>query len=281
MTEHSVLAVFAHPDDEAFTVGGTLARHATQGDRVALVCATRGEVGEIADPQLATADSLGDVREAELRAATHALGFDEITFLGYRDSGMAGTPDNNHPAAFVQAPDVDVMRQLVRVIRRFRPGAVLTFEPGGGYGHPDHIAISRLTSLAFHAAADPTAHPDLGAPWQAARLFHTALPRAFFVEARDQMVARGIDPGPFADILDRPRVWPDDQIHCVIDVGAYVESKWWAVHSHMTQFGPGHIFRRVPEGVMKCLMAREYFAIAWPAPAPARQLRDLFEDLDG
>jgi LmbE family N-acetylglucosaminyl deacetylase len=153
--KHStILAVYAHPDDEAFTTGGVLAHYAAQGHRVALICATRGEVGEISDPALATAETLGQVREEELRCAANALGLSELIFLGYRDSGMAGTAENQHPEAFANAAAEEVVARLVGHIRRLQPDVVITFDPGGGYGHPDHIAAHRHTVAAFHAAAD-------------------------------------------------------------------------------------------------------------------------------
>src|SRR5512136_839916 len=175
----TLLALFAHPDDEAFGTGGTIAHYATDGTCVTLVCATRGEVGEIAEGTGATPQTLGEVRENELRCAAETMGVREVIFLGYRDSGMAGTPENQHPQAFVNAPAEEVVRQLVEIIRRVRPEVVVTFEPHGGYGHPDHIAIHNYTVAAFHAAADGARYPDLGAPWQAERLFYTALPRSF------------------------------------------------------------------------------------------------------
>ncbi len=158
--EHSLLAVFAHPDDEAFGTGGTLARYAGEGVAVTLVCATRGEAGEIAEGTGATPETLGEVRENELRCAAETMGVRDVVFLGYCDSGMAGTPENRHPNTFVNTPAEDVVRQLVAIIRRLRPEVVVTFEPNGGYGHPDHIAIHKHTVAAFQAAADSANDPS-------------------------------------------------------------------------------------------------------------------------
>ena len=273
----SLLAVFAHPDDEAFGTGGALALYSTSGVHVTLVCATRGEVGEIADPDLANPETLGDVREEELRAAARTLGVNDVVLLGYRDSGMAGTPPNQDPRAFVQAPAEEVIRRLVGIIRRTRPQVVITFEPNGGYGHPDHIAISRHTTTAFHEAARAEAFPSEGPAWQANRLFYTAIPRSFFVELKHRMEEAGVDTSEFERFSREPIGWPDEQVHCTLDVSGYVEAKWWAVNCHMTQFGPNNLFRRVPEGEMKRMMAREYYALAWPTPPPGLRLTDLFE----
>ncbi|MBN2146346.1 MAG: PIG-L family deacetylase [Anaerolineales bacterium] len=274
---HSLLAVFAHPDDEAFGTGGTIARYAAQGVDVYLVCATRGEAGEISDPALASPETLGEVREGELRCAAETMGVRELIFLDYRDSGMAGTPENQDVRALINAPADDVVPSLVRIIRRLRPEIVVTFEPNGGYGHPDHIAIHRHTVAAFHAAADPHQYPDLGRAWQAARLYYTAIPRSFFEEMRSSLQAMGEDSSDFERFEDFG--WPDEQVTAVIDVSNSVESKWEALNCHRTQFGPGNLFRRLPEEQSKQLMCYEHFAQAWPPPSPGCCLADLFAAL--
>ena len=152
----SLMAVFAHPDDESFGIGGTLARYgADPGVRVVLVCATRGEAGEISNPELASSERLGEVREQELRCACRTLGVEDLFFLDYRDSGMAGTAENEDPRALAQADFDEAVGKIVAHIRREQPDVVVTFDENGGYGHPDHIAIHHLTKAAFAAAADP------------------------------------------------------------------------------------------------------------------------------
>lgn len=277
--ENTLLAVFAHPDDEAFGTGGTLAHYAAQGIRVVLVCTTRGEVGEIAAPGLATSETLGQVREDELRCAAQALGVAEVIFLGYRDSGMAGTPDNDDPRAYANASDEEVTARLVGIIRRLRPQVVVTFEPNGGYGHPDHIAAHRHTVAAFHAAADPALYPDQGAVWQAGRLFYTVIPRFFFRQMRDRLTALGVDTSEFAHFEETGAGWPDDQIHVALDVTSTVEVKWAALQCHRTQVSPDNPFRRLPENVVKQSMSREHFALVWPEPEPGLQLPNLFAGL--
>lgn len=276
--EHSLLAVFAHPDDEAFGTGGTLARYASEGVATTLVCATRGEVGEIAEGTGATPETLGQVRENELRCAAETMGVREVIFLGYRDSGMSGTPENQNPQAFINAPAEEVMRQLVSIIRRVRPEVIVTFEPHGGYGHPDHIAIHNYTVAAFHAAADPRQYPELGAVWQAARLYYTAIPRSFFRRMVDEMKARGMDTSEFAGLeANGGRGWPDENITAVVDVSDTVEEKWQALNCHRTQFGPGNLFRRLPDETVKQMMRQEYFSQAWPPPENGSAAASLFE----
>ena len=125
-----LLACFAHPDDEAFPVGGALAAHAARGVTVGLVTATLGEEGEIRQQGLASRESLGEVRRGELARSAKTLGIAEPVVLDYRDSGMAGTPSNQHPGAYINVPDEAVVERLVEQIRIFRPQVVLTFEPG-------------------------------------------------------------------------------------------------------------------------------------------------------
>lgn len=279
MNNVRLLAVFAHPDDESFGVGGTLAHYARRGARVVLVCATRGEAGEIADPALATPETLGQVREQELRCAARALGLAEVVFLGYRDSGMAGSPDNEHPQALINADADEVVSRLVAIIRRERPDVVITFEPNGGYGHPDHIAIHRHTVAAFHAAGAAGRYPEAGDPWQPARLFYTAIPRQVFREVREQLRARGVDTRDLDAWLEMGMGWPDDEINVVVDVSDCVDAKWQAIRCHRTQLGEGNFFVRLPADVRARAFAREHFALAWPPPPPSLRLDDLLAPL--
>ena len=277
----TLLAVFAHPDDEAFGTGGSLACYASSGVNVVLICATRGEAGEISDPNFATPETLGQVREEELRCAAETVGVSELIFLDYRDSGMAGTPENEDPRAFINAPPDEVVSKLVRTIRHLKPDIVVTFEPNGGYGHPDHIAIHNHTVTAFHAAADPACDPDSGTAWQAKRLYYTAIPRSFFEEMRSQLEAMGEDTSEFDRFEeDGDSGWPDELINVTLDVSGTVDAKWEALECHRTQFGPGNLFRRLPDTQVKKLMSREYFTLAWPELQPGGQLPDLFAGLD-
>src|SRR5437868_4602609 len=177
MSTKRLLGVFAHPDDEG-TMSGALLQYSTLGVETGLVCATRGEVGEIANPALATPENLAEVREEEMRAAAEALGVPNLWFLDYRDSGMAGTPENEDPRAFVRASAAEVVGKLVAIIRQFRPQVLVTFDESGAYGHPDHIAIYRHTTSAFHAAADAVQYPELGPPHSVSKLYYSSFPRS-------------------------------------------------------------------------------------------------------
>lgn len=272
-----MLMSFAHPDDEAFGCAGVVALNKQRDIYTALICATKGEEGEISSPELATPDNLGQVREQELREAAHIMGVDDLYFLGYRDSGMAGTPANQHPMAFTNADASAVIPRLVRFIRSIRPQVVITFDPTGGYGHPDHIAIHHHTVAAFHAAADPAYDPDLGEPWQAKRLFYPAFRREMFEEMREQLLAQGLEPPAWGDDGEFPL--PDQTVHAEVDIHSVVATKWAALHSHRTQFGSNNPFRLVPEEFILKLISTESFELAWPEAKPSEPFTDLFAGL--
>ena len=154
-----VLAVFGHPDDEGFSCGGTLATLADLGASITMVCSTNGDVGEISDPSLATPKTLARVRQDEMRQAALVTGVTDVRFLGYRDSGMAGTEDNNHPDSLYQAPPDQVVGRLVAIIREVRPEMIITHDPTGGYRHPNHVTTYGHVTQAFALAGDGAAHP--------------------------------------------------------------------------------------------------------------------------
>ena len=144
-TRPGILGIFAHPDDESFGMAGTLARAVMRGHPAAILCATRGEEGQIADPALATPETLGQVREHELRAACAAVGVRDVFFMDYVDGHVA------------EANESEAVGRIVFHLRRLRPAVVATFTANGGYGHVDHMAIYRYTLAAITAAADPPA----------------------------------------------------------------------------------------------------------------------------
>ena len=276
-TRRRLLAIYAHPDDESFLSGGTLAKAASEGAEVTLVCATRGEVGEIADPTLATPETLAQVREDELREAARELGIGRVEFLDYRDSGMAGTPENEHPDALANASPDEVVPRLVSIIREMRPQVVMTFDPGGGYGHPDHMAMSRHTLAACQTSGDGKRYQDLGEPWSPDRLFYTVFPRGRLEELSGILKSLGEDSSRYDRRMEQ--AWPDSQVHAVVDVSGTVEAKWNAVKCHRTQQGTFTMMSKIPEDTVKRFMGRECFALAMPEPSAGAALTDLFDGL--
>ena len=282
----TLMAVFAHPDDESFGTGGTLARYGADPDvRVVLVCATLGEAGQISDPSLATPERLGAVRENELRCACQALGVDALHLLGYRDSGMAGTPENLDPRALANADLDQVVGQIVDKIRRERPDVVVTFDQTGGYGHPDHVAVHYHTRAAFSAAADPARFPEQLAaglsPHQAQKLYYTAIPRRFFVAAAEKMQELRIEvPERYLQRLEGPLGLPDAACTTDVHVADYLDAKQTAVACHATQLHADSIFSMLPIEVMRELQRWECFQLARSyVGKDSAEGHDLFEGL--
>lgn len=267
MHDKSALAVFAHPDDETAACGGALAMLAARGYRTILVCATRGELGEISDPELATRESLPQVREAELRAAASALGISEVRFLDYRDSGMAGSAGNRDPRAFINQPAERVVERLAALMEDLRPEIVITFDPAGGYGHPDHIAIHRHTTAAFRRLLEK----PVG--WRPAGLYYSVFPRSMAERMMEEIRSSGQGTEAMTGMLEL--AVPDDQVDLWLDVGPVVERKLEAFRAHRTQFGPeSPLGRAVASGAAADFFGRECFTQAWPPAAEGNPLQD-------
>ncbi len=156
----------------------------SKGVEIHLMCATKGEAGEVDPEFLEGFDSIASRRESELLCAAEHLGLAKVHFMGYRDSGMQGSEDNQHPQAFINAPLEKVAGEVVAYIREFQPDLVLTFDPVGGYHHPDHIHIQKAATIAFEAAGDPDQYPTLGQPFQPDKLYYHVFPRRFHARGR-------------------------------------------------------------------------------------------------
>jgi len=261
--ELSLLAVFAHPDDESFGIGGTLARYAAEGVKVCLICATGGEEGEIYDPSLGTREQIAEIRERELRCACRVLGISELHLLGYRDSGMEGTPANQDPRSLVQADPHEVVGRIVRLIRQIRPQVMVTFEEGGGYGHPDHKAIHRHAKAAFYAAGDPDQYPEHLAeglePYAPQRLYYTAFPRSVFQKLVQAAKEMGIEPPDRYRDLESLGV-PDEFCTTRVDISAYLEIQERARQCHRSQLAPDSLFTLIPEELRRQFQHTDCFA---------------------
>lgn len=275
----TLLVSLAHPDDESFGNGGTLAYYAGRGARVVLICATNGDVGEISDGRLATAETLALVRLEELRCACLYLGVSDLRLLNYRDSGMQGTPDNGHPHCLYRADLDEVTEKIVRIIREVRPEVVVTFDETGGYGHPDHITVHRATVAAFAAAGNGALYPAAGAPYQPQKLYYTAMPRSLFEGWAAIMVEQGIDITRFGANEDMDMTGmgvPDELITTRIRMSAAaVEARLAAMQCHQTQIPENSPFRVVPEEHLRRTMTEEYYILAQGQPAGSPET-DLF-----
>ncbi len=240
MKKQTILAVLAHPDDESFGMGGTLALYAERGVDVHLVCATRGEVGEMDEKYMKGFNSIAERREAELRCAAEKLGLSGVYFLDYRDSGMPGSADNDHPNALFAQPIETVAEKVVAYIRDLKPDVVLTFDPIGGYRHPDHIAIHDATVLAFDMANDPEYVPGLGSPFQPRKLYYHTISKGFLKLAVFFLRLFGKDPTKFGknndiDLASLAKI--SFPIHARVSIRSVVEKKRTAGACHASQGG--------------------------------------------
>ena len=279
----TLMAVHAHPDDEAIGTGGVLARAAAEGIRTILVTCTGGEVGEIAPDTGVGVEALGEVRERELREAARILGITHLELLGYRDSGMAGTADNEHPDAFAQADLSEATARLVELVRKYRPQVLVTYDENGFYGHPDHINAHRITVGAYEQAADPAHASKNGlAPWAPAKLYYTAIAKSSFKEFGKRLRELGIEPpmGDDGEAREQPD-WgtPDELITTVVDVAGQVEQKRLALFAHATQMGPEVFFARIPAEAFSQMFSRESFQLVKSRVPSAPPESDLFDGL--
>ena len=273
------MAIFAHPDDETFAMGGTLALYAARGYRVVVVTATKGEAGEIQDPSMETQGPITDVRQRELECACEALRIDCPHYLGYRDSGMAGTPDNDRADSFFRADLHEAAGKVVSIIRTFCPQVLVTFEPSGGYGHPDHIKAHQVAALAFRLAGDASSYAEQGLlPWRTRKLYYIVRPRSFYRAIAERMRQAGIDPARRGYDQERRGV-PDGEITTEIEVSGVTDRKREAFLCHRSQLAPDSWLGRLLPHVWKDLMEVEHFQRVVPETVSPEVERDLFAGL--
>jgi LmbE family N-acetylglucosaminyl deacetylase len=276
MAEGGLLVVLAHPDDETLC-SGAMARYAAQGKPVTMLCATRGEVGQIAEGSEATPDTLGRFREQELREAMAIMSVHDVRFLGFRDSGMAGTEDNEDQRALAKAHPEGVTHLIVRAIRELKPKVVVTWDSTGGYGHPDHIAVHQHATAAFHAAGDPSKFPTSGAPHQPKALFYALIPIEDFEAMRAELVRLGIAqdemPGDGEAMSSLERLSPNTKI----DIGPDYDRKQEAIRAHHTQKQDWEMFFKLPEEMRRNFFGCEHYWRAVPSVEDGRVLEDLFD----
>jgi N-acetyl-1-D-myo-inositol-2-amino-2-deoxy-alpha-D-glucopyranoside deacetylase len=290
-TRRTLMVVHAHPDDESLGSGGTLLRCGQRGIRTVVVICTGGEAGEISDPALATPENLGEVRRRETEAAMAILGVDRLCWLGYRDSGMHGTPENDDPRSLHRANVEEAVGRLVGLIREERPQVVTSYDVNGSYGHPDHVMAHRVAQAAYWAAGDSGRFPEAGPPWRVPKLYEQVNPRANMERMREVMRTAGVErrregdtpeeeERRFRERLGRFAV-PDDAVTTLVDIGAFVDKKRDAVLAHRTQMGPDSRFARIPDDLRRQLWTHERYRLVAGrlAPGPDGLEDDLFAGL--
>jgi mycothiol S-conjugate amidase len=240
-----LLTVHAHPDDESSKGAGTIAKYHDEGAHSVLVCCTGGEAGDILNPAMDTPEvkaDIANVRRSELETAAEILGYDELVWLGYRDSGMPDSPENADPRSFAAAPLDEAVERLVTIIRRARPHVVVTYpDEQSRYPHPDHLRVHEISDIAFDAAGDPERFPDAGEPWQPLKLYYTTWSRDRIVAMHEKMLELGLE-SPYARWFeqspDDPPPPPPPPVTTRIEVGAYYGYRKGALLAHATQIDP-------------------------------------------
>ncbi len=279
----TLLGVFAHPDDETFGPGGTLAKYAASGAQVHVIIGTDGDAGSIEESHRRDNErTLAQERMEELTNAALLLNVTTIWNLPFRDSGMRGSPDNDHPRALIRQPISQLVAELVDYMRRMRPQVIITHDPFGGYGHPDHIRLSEAVTAAFYQAGNPTyqgQNPAL-APYAPQKLYFRAFDRRLMQWAVRFMKLSGQDPravGRNKDInLEEISTW-EMPIHAEIDITQFANQKELASRAHASQYGGGPSFLRIfPNFVRRRLTGKEQYSLAYPAPMAGRVENDLF-----
>ncbi|WP_369055925.1 N-acetyl-1-D-myo-inositol-2-amino-2-deoxy-alpha-D-glucopyranoside deacetylase [Kineococcus terrestris] len=292
-----VLFVHAHPDDESIGNGLTIARYAAAGAGVTLLTATRGERGEVIPAELAGLgpDELAEHRTHELAAAAEALGVDDHRFLtrpdgsGYRDSGMvwlapgvAGAAEDADPRALAVADLEEVAERVAEVVREVRPQVVVTYEPGGGYGHPDHVRVAEAVRRALVLAAGD--RHDGSVPWQVAKVYETVQPESLTRAALRALAVAGLADVPDPDGPLPSVVVPDEEVTTAVEGAEHVAAKLAALRAHASQVtveleGREPVMRlsnRVPQPVLPVEHFRLVHGVAGGPFDDAGRETDLF-----
>jgi LmbE family N-acetylglucosaminyl deacetylase len=244
----TLVTFHAHPDDEAISCGGTMARAAAAGHRVVLVMATAGECGEVADGILAPGETLGERRQRELVEAAAILGVARLEVLGYRDSGMIGTPENEDPDCFWQTPVDEAAARLARILAEERPDAFTVYDEYGNYGHPDHIQVHRVGIRAAEMA-------------RVQRVYEVAINRDEFRRLMDRAAELGLpadDLPDLEDIGDQIGL-PEEMLTTAVDVSAQLDVKRRAMAAHASQIAENSFFLAMPEAAFAAAFGTEWY----------------------
>jgi LmbE family N-acetylglucosaminyl deacetylase len=262
-----LLGIFAHPDDEQ-GIGATFTRAVDQGAKAYLVCATRGEAGQIMVEGLATPETLGAVRTAELELATSLLRWQPPIMLDYPDGGM-------HEVDLALIVD-----DLVRIIREIRPQVVVTFEKNGGYGHLDHITVHHAATEAFWLAGNAAYKPDLGRAWEPSKLYYGAIPRSFFLKMLASSEENPDIGGDRRTLSYEEMGTPDEEITTIVTARELIPTLRKSVLSHRTQFGEDWV-DRFKSDEFEDWFGTNTFVRVHPAPLPNATLPDEHDLLTG
>jgi LmbE family N-acetylglucosaminyl deacetylase len=241
----TLVCFHAHPDDESIATGGVMAKAVDDGHRVVLVVATRGEHGEVPDGFLTDGESLGDRRVQETHASAAVLGVHRVEFLGYVDSGMVDTPENDLPGSFWTADVEEAAQRLAAILEEEGADVLTVYDSHGAYGHPDHIQVHRVGMRAAELAGTP-------------KVFQSTINRTAIIE-----MARTAPPSEEFDVAaleaDESFGSPEEVITCRVDVTDYVEQKRASMRAHASQIAEEHFMLAMPDDVFTASFGVEWF----------------------
>ncbi|HMC42466.1 MAG TPA: PIG-L family deacetylase [Acidimicrobiales bacterium] len=260
----TLVSFHAHPDDEAIATGGTLAKAAAAGHRVVLVSATRGEHGEFADDVLDPGEALWQRRVQELEDAAKILGVDRVAFLGYTDSGMMGTPENDVSGSFWRADVEEAARKLAAILTEERADVLTCYDHHGNYGHPDHIQVHRVGVRAGELAGT-------------AKVYEATVDRDHIIELMTRAKEMGVPDVPDVEGVDETMGMPGDAITTRVDVRAYLDLKRKAMAAHASQISETSFFLSMPPEAFELTWGTEWFILRGAPPGTRED--DLFAGL--
>jgi LmbE family N-acetylglucosaminyl deacetylase len=248
----TVVFFHAHPDDEAIATGGTMAELSDGGDRVVLVTATRGELGEVPEDGLAEGESLAERRIAELAEAGKILGVHRQLFLDYLDSGMAGEPTNHRAGSFAAAEVDEAAARLAAILDEEAADVLVTYDEHGGYGHPDHVQVHRVGMAAAGLAATPV-------------VYLSTVNRDFMASLADRAAASGWSFG--GDDLDGMDEMgePASRLTTEVDVTRVLDRKRASMRAHASQITESSFFLSMPDDLFTTVWGQEWYIRVHPS----------------
>lgn len=294
------MAVHAHPDDETTSGGSSLVRYRHEGVTTVVVTCTDGAEGEMHDPDLDPAEALprlAEVRKVEMERAAKILNISHHEWLGYRDSGMVGTPPNENPASFHKADLVEATGRLIKLVRKYRPQVMFTYNSFGGYGHPDHIMAHKIASNAFDYANDADRYPEdeFGPVWTPLKLYTVGFSRSAWQkvwyairESGEQWPFQppksdGEEAQPEENPNAKPKKEfppdfgsPDTEITTIVDVADYWQVSYDALMTHRSQINPENPFWKMRKRYGELLVRNDYYVLFKSRIPAQRPETDLF-----
>jgi LmbE family N-acetylglucosaminyl deacetylase len=242
----TIVCFHAHPDDESIATGGTMAAAAAAGHRVVLVLATRGENGEVDEGFLDEGETLTERRERETLASAEILGVAAVEFLGYTDSGMMGTPENDLPGSFWTADVEEAAQRLADILRAEQAEVLTVYDSNGNYGHPDHIQVHRVGVRAAELAGTP-------------RVYEATINRDEMRRGMAELAEQGMLPGEAPDFEEFELGVSEDVLTTRVDVSPWLAQKRASMRAHASQSGETSFFLSMPDDAFASAFGVEWY----------------------